>query len=91
MPSAHLNQVRVNTLKPGSSAYEFRDAELKGLGVRVLPTGRIRCFIHSQHRGRRIRKIVGGDEIFGPITTVSSAWRHASRYQAWHAVSRRLR
>ena len=62
MPRAQLNQARVDTLKPGTSAYDIRDAELKGFGFRVLPSGRIRYFIHSQHRGRRIWRIVGRAE-----------------------------
>ena len=36
-----------------------RDGKLKGFGVRVLPSGRIRFFVHCQHRGERIWKIVG--------------------------------
>ena len=32
-----------------------------------------------------------GDKVFGPVSTVSSAGRHASRYRARHVVSRRLR
>ena len=65
MPSAYLNRARVDTLKPGQSAYDIRDADLKGFGVRVLPSGKIRYFIHSQHRGRRIWKIVGKAEAMG--------------------------
>ncbi len=63
MPSAHLNQVRVNALKPGRSTFDIRDIDLKGFGVRVLPSGGIRYFIHSQYRGRRIWKIVGRAEV----------------------------
>ena len=62
MPSAQLNQARVNTLKPGRSTYDIRDADLKGFGVRVPPSGGIRYFIHSQYRGRRIWRIVGTAE-----------------------------
>jgi len=35
------------------------DRDLKGFGVRVLPSGAKRYFIHSQHRGRRVWKIIG--------------------------------
>ena len=62
MARAHLNQARVNTLKPDRSTYDIRDSDLKGFGVRVLPSGRIRYFIHSQHRSRRIWRIVGKAE-----------------------------
>ena len=59
MATLRLNERRVDTLKPRKSAYDIRDRELKGLGVRVLPSGAKRYFIHSQHRGRRVWKIVG--------------------------------
>ncbi len=45
MPSAYLDRARVDTLKPGQSAYDIRDVDLKGFGVRVLSSGRIRYFI----------------------------------------------
>ena len=54
-----LNERRVDTLKPRKSAYDIRDRDLKGFGVRVLPSGAKRCFIHSQHHGRRVWRIVG--------------------------------
>ena len=59
MATLRLNDRRVDTLKPRKSAYDVRDRELKGFGVRVLPSGAKRYFIHSQHRGRRVWKIVG--------------------------------
>ena len=59
MATLRLNERRVNTLKPRKAAYDVRDRELKGFGVRVLPSGAKRYFIHSQHQGRRVWKIVG--------------------------------
>ena len=59
MARLRLDARRVETLKPRRSAYNVRDRILKGFGVRVLPSGDKRYFIHSQHRGRRIWKIVG--------------------------------
>ena len=59
MATARLTQRRVDSLKPRDSAYDIRDQELKGFGVRVLPSGAKRYFFHSQHRGRRVWKIVG--------------------------------
>ena len=41
----------------------IRDAHLKGFGLRVLPSGSKRYFIHSQHRGRRIWNTVGKSEV----------------------------
>ena len=59
MATLRLDKRRVDTLKPHKCAYDVRDRELKGFGVRILPSGAKRYFIHSQHRGRRVWKIVG--------------------------------
>ena len=59
MSRTTLTDARVRALRPRKSAYDTRDGKLKGFGVRVLPSGRIRFFIHCQHRGERIWKIVG--------------------------------
>ena len=59
MATLRLDKRRVDALKPRKSAYDIRDRELTGFGVRVLPSGGKRYFIHSQHRRRRIWKIVG--------------------------------
>ena len=59
MATLRLNQGRVDALKPRKSAYDVRDRDLKGFGVRVLPSGAKRYFVHSQRRGRRVWKIVG--------------------------------
>ena len=59
MATARLNERRVDALNPRNSAYDVRDRDLKGFGVRVLPSGAKRYFIHSQHHGRRVWKIVG--------------------------------
>ena len=39
MATLRLNERRVDALKPCKSAYDIRDRELKGFGVRVLPSG----------------------------------------------------
>ena len=49
----------MKALKPRKSVREVRDGKLKGFGVRVSPSGRKQFFIHCQHRGERIWKIVG--------------------------------
>ena len=59
MATLRLNDRRVDALKPRKSAYDICDRDLKGFGVRVLPSGAKRYFIHSQHKGRRVWKIVG--------------------------------
>ena len=57
MATLHLTQHRVDTLKPRKAILDVRDTELKGFGIRIMPSGTRRYFIHSQHEGRRIRKI----------------------------------
>jgi len=59
MAAIRLTQRRVDTLRPRKTVLIVRDAELKGYGVRITPSGRKRYFIHSQHRGHRVWKIVG--------------------------------
>ena len=62
MATIRLSQSRVDALKPRRSAYDVRDRDLKGFGVRVLTSGGKRYFIHSQHDGRRVWKLVGQAE-----------------------------
>ena len=52
MATVRLDERRVRTLKPRESAYDVRDLKLKGFGVRVLPSGAKRYFIHSQYSVR---------------------------------------
>ncbi len=59
MPRTTLTETRVKALKSGKSVREVRDGKLRGFGVRVSPSGRKQFFIHCQHRGERIWKIVG--------------------------------
>ena len=88
MATTRLNQRRVDALKPRKSTYDVRDRELKGFGVRVLPSGAKRYFIHSQHNGQRIWKIVGRagsigvDEARGRARTLLAAIREGSDAQA---------
>ena len=65
MATLRLNQRRVDALKPRKSAYDVRDRDLKGFGVRVLPSGAKRYFVHTQHEGRRVWKIVGQAGVIG--------------------------
>ena len=59
MPRTNLTDARVGALKPRKTTYDIRDAMLRGFGVRVLPSGRKRFFVHCQHRRVRVWKIVG--------------------------------
>ena len=59
MATTRLNQRRVDAFKPRKSTYDVRDRELKAFHIRVMPSGAKRYFIHSQHNGQRVWKIVG--------------------------------
>ena len=54
-----LTDARVKALRPRKTAFDIRDGKLRGFGIRVLPSGRKRFFVHCQHQGERIWKIVG--------------------------------
>lgn len=62
MARIRLNQRRVDALAPRRAVHEVRDTQLKGYGVRVMPSGAKRYFVHSQHRGRRVWKTVADAE-----------------------------
>ena len=62
MPRTALTDARLRALKPRKSAYDIRDGKLRGFGVRVMPSGRKRFFVHCQHAGERVWKIVGDAE-----------------------------
>ena len=59
MAAIRLTQRRVDALRPRRKVRDVRDAELKGYGVRVMPSGTKRYFVHTQHQGRRVWKTVG--------------------------------
>ena len=65
MAMHHLNDRRVDALRTRKSAYDVRDRELKGFGVRVMPSGTKRYFMHSQHQGRRTWRVVGDARSIG--------------------------
>ena len=58
MPNIALSEARIKTLRSRARAYDIRDAKLTGFGVRVLPSGAKRFFIHTQYRRQRVWKIV---------------------------------
>ncbi len=59
MSRIRFSESRIEALKARKSPYDIRDGELKGFGIRVLPSGGKRYFIHSQHEGRRVWKTIG--------------------------------
>lgn len=59
MSARNLTQARIDALTPRRTVCNIRDGALKGFGIRVLPSGAKRFFIHTQRNGQRIWKIVG--------------------------------
>ena len=59
MPAVRLTQRRVDALRPRRKVHILRDTELRGYGVRVMPSGAKRYFVHSQHQGRRFWRTLG--------------------------------
>ena len=59
VPARHLTQARIHALKPRRTVRNIRDGALKGFGIRVLPSGKKRFFVHTQKDGRRFWKIIG--------------------------------
>ena len=88
MATVRLDERRVRTFKPRKSAYDVRDRKLMGFGVRVMPSGAKRYFIHLQYQGRRTWKIIGEagcigtDEARDRAKTVMAAIREGSLAQS---------
>ena len=59
MARTALTDARIAALNPRKKPYEVRDGKLRGFGVRVTPSGKKRFFVHCQHDGERVWKIVG--------------------------------
>ena len=71
----HPHRRPYRALRPRKIAYDIRDGKLGGFGVRVLPSGRKRFFVHSQHRGDRVWKILGDAATMSVDEARSSAVR----------------
>jgi len=59
MASCRLTQRLIETFKPGKSVREIRDMDLRGFGIRILPSGRKSYFVHAQTDGRRVWTKIG--------------------------------
>ncbi len=62
MPISRLTQRRVDALKPHTKTCDIRDTDIKGFGIRILPSGRKRYFLHSQVDGKRVWHAIGDAE-----------------------------
>ena len=88
MPNTALSEARLKALMPRNSAYDIRDPKLRGFGIRVLPSGTKRFFIHIQHRGERVWQILGDanamnlDEARSRAASMLAAIRHGSNVTA---------
>ena len=78
MARTTLTDARVRALRPRNSAYDTRDSKLTAFGIRVLPSGSKRFFIHCQHRGARVWRAVGDANSM----SVGEARRRADEMQA---------
>ncbi len=76
MANRRLTQRLINSLKPGKSVREVRDTELRGFGVRILPSGRKRYFAHAQNNGQRVWKVIGDAGTMQLAEARSSAQSH---------------
>ena len=89
MPRTNLTDARIGALAPRKTSYDIRDGKLKGFGVRVTPSGRKRFFLHCQHRGERVWKIVGDfdaidvTEARSHATEILAAIRRGEAAPAW--------
>ncbi len=59
MAPSRLTQSQIDNLRPGQRTRNIRDKELKGFGVRILPSGRKSFFLHRQIDGRRVWHALG--------------------------------
>ena len=73
MTAHRLTQSRVDAFKPRKSVYDIRDTNIKGFGIRVLPSGRKRYFLHTQIAGRRVWHTIGD----GKVLTLDEARKEA--------------
>ena len=59
-PGTLLTQDRFCRLLPWKKFYDVRDDELRKFGIRILPSGRKRYFLHQHKRGARVWHTIGG-------------------------------
>lgn len=65
MAKLRLTDSRIKALNPAKTTRDVRDAVLRGFGVRILPSGGKRFFIHTQFKGQRVWKLIGDADMLG--------------------------
>ncbi len=58
MATSRLTQRRIDAQRPRKKVCAIRDTDIKGFGLRILPSGR-KHFLHSQVNGRRVWHVIG--------------------------------
>lgn len=61
-----LNKRSIDHLEPSEKPYEIRDSELKGLLLRVQPSGVRTWYFDYRHRGIRNRRLIGRYPVLSP-------------------------
>ncbi|MCE2520072.1 MAG: integrase arm-type DNA-binding domain-containing protein [Alphaproteobacteria bacterium] len=80
MATGRLTQRHIDNLKPGKTTRDIRDKELKGFGVRVLPSGHRSVFLHRQIDGQRVWHAIGNaDDITLKCARSKATWLLKSR------------
>ena len=81
MANRRLTQRLIDNLKPGKSVREVRDTELRGFGVRILPSGRRRYFVHAQNNGQRVWTAIGAAATMPVAEARASARSHLAAFR----------
>ncbi len=59
MPQAHLSNRSLSNVVPTDKPYFIRDTALKGLGIKVMPSGQIKFIVEVWHKNSSTRKTIG--------------------------------
>ena len=93
MATVRLDERRVRALKPRRSAYDIRDRELKGFGVRVLPSGAKRYFVQMYPTDRSAESAEAvsppNPQRFGSLTLRLSLFARLPPCTSYFACKRR--
>ena len=73
MRNLPLNQSRVDRLKPRNSTYDIRDTDLKGFGIRTLPSDKKSYFLQTQYDGQRRWTKIGNADVMSETEARSQA------------------